>query len=151
MIILFIHAIIQCMKRHHHFIFHLCVLTIGGLIAIAIGLLYYYDLEEHFLVKAAETLTPKEYLKKRAIEEGLDYTLLHRIVVCESHWRMTKNHKSSAYGYFQIIDGTERTTSQYQEGLRKFDPYVNIDMGVELFKRSGSSPWNESKPCWGRY
>jgi hypothetical protein len=61
---------------------------------------------------------------------------------------MVKNATSSAYGYFQIIDGTERTTPQYALGRRKFDPYTNIDMGLYLYETRGTNPWNESKGCW---
>jgi len=89
------------------------------------------------------------YLKKRSDELGLPYTLLNRIIECESTWIMQKNKLSSAYGYFQIIDGTEKTTPQYKSGLRKFDPYVNIDMGIWLYQQRGSQPWNASKHCWG--
>jgi len=91
---------------------------------------------------------PKEYLYAKAVQHNLDFDLLSRIVACESGWRMVRNSGSSAYGYFQIIDATEKGTPQYKDGARKFDPYTNIDMAVYLFTRYGSSPWNESKHCW---
>jgi soluble lytic murein transglycosylase-like protein len=137
------------MQRHHHFIFHLTVGLIGGMVALALGLLYYYDLQDHFLAQAANEITPRQYMHFRAAEEGLDADLLDHIIRCESGWRMVQNSKSSAYGYFQIIDGTEKGTPQYKAGLRKTDPYVNIDMGIYLYQRSSWLPWLESKPCWG--
>jgi hypothetical protein len=92
--------------------------------------------------------TPEEYLAKECREPDCDLTLLNTIISCESGWRMVKNSSSSAFGYFQIIDGTERTTPQYQAGERKFDPYTNLDMGLFLYQSRGTNPWNESKHCW---
>ena len=137
------------MKRHHHFIFHLAVLVVGSLIAISAALLYYYDLEQYFLAQASSEITPKQYFYQKAEEEGLNVDLLNRIITCESHWRMVQNAKSSAFGYFQILDRTERSTPYYLQGKTKKDPYDNIDMGLYLFKRYGWQPWTESKPCWG--
>lgn len=94
--------------------------------------------------------TPHEYFLQECVDAGYDCLLLNTIAGCESGWRMVKNATSSAYGYFQIIDATERGTPQYAEGRRKFDPYTNIDMGLYLYSRYGSSPWNESKGCWER-
>lgn len=91
----------------------------------------------------------RDYLKQRAEEEGFPFALLDRIVKCESGWRMVKNPISSAYGYFQIIDGTERTTPQYKAGQRKYDPYVNMEMGLWLYKTRGANPWYPSEHCWG--
>ena len=91
---------------------------------------------------------PREYLAPRCAEVGCDALMLDTIAFCESSWRMVKNDHSSAYGYFQIIDGTERTTPQYQMGERKFDPYTNIDMGIYLYQTRGTNPWNESRGCW---
>ncbi len=137
------------MKRHHHFIFHLSVIVTGSLIGIALGLLYYYDLERHFISQAAQVITPRQHLYEQAHKKGLDAELLNRIVSCESHWKMVKNPKSSAYGYFQILDRTEQGTPYYLQGKSKTDPFVNIDMGIYLFEHYGWLPWTESKPCWG--
>lgn len=112
-----------------------------------------YDMrrsEEFARSTLAVEVQPKEYLYAKAVQHNLDFELLSRIVACESGWRMVRNSGSSAYGYFQIIDATEKGTPQYKEGARKFDPYTNIDMAVYLFSRYGSTPWNESKHCWAR-
>jgi len=93
---------------------------------------------------------PREYLRLRAEEEGYDYELLNRIAVCESKWRMIKNRRSTAFGYFQIIDGTERLTPQYEAGLRKTNPYANIDMALYLYGRQGTLPWLASRRCWAQ-
>lgn len=93
---------------------------------------------------------PREYLAKQCQDLGYNCLLLDTIAFCESSWRMVKNSASSAYGYFQIIDGTEKTTPQYAEGKRKYDPYTNIDMALYLYGARGSNPWNESRGCWQR-
>lgn len=92
--------------------------------------------------------TPQEYLAQQCQAPDCDALLLSTIITCESSWRMVKNSSSSAFGFFQIIDSTERTTPQYAEGKRKFDPYTNIDMGIYLYATRGTNPWNESKGCW---
>lgn len=92
---------------------------------------------------------PREYLRQECSrQENCDFFLVDAIVSCESGWRMVKNKQSSAFGYFQIIDSTERITPQYEEGDRKFDPYTNIDMGLYLLETYGTSPWLESRGCW---
>lgn len=93
-------------------------------------------------------ILPREYLRIRTESLELDTDLLNRIAYCESHWRMVQNKKSTAFGYFQILDGTELLTPQYQKGLRKTDPYVNIDMAIWLYQRYGTAPWVESQSCW---
>lgn len=109
------------------------------------------DLENQDMRAASLKPFPREYLKLRSEEEGLNYRLLDRIAYCESKWRMVKNSRSSAYGYFQIIDGTERLTNAYQEGHRKEDPYANIDMAIHLYEKYGTIPWASSRPCWAMY
>lgn len=93
---------------------------------------------------------PREYMRMKAEEKGFDYELLNKIAFCESRWRMVKNRRSSAYGYFQIIDGTERMTPQYKAGLSKTDPYANIDMALYLYGRYRTIPWLASRRCWSR-
>jgi hypothetical protein len=91
---------------------------------------------------------PREYLRKRAAEKGFDADLLEKIAHCESNWRMVKNRKSTAVGFFQILDGTEKLTPQFKNGLSKDDPYVNIDMALALYEKYGTIPWYESRDCW---
>jgi hypothetical protein len=105
----------------------------------------YYEL---YYARGIYLPSPREYLKDQCEDHNLDFTLLDSIVFCESNWRMVKNSSSTAFGYFQILDGTEATTPMYAEGLRKFDPYANIDMGVYLYERDGWYPWATSKGCW---
>ncbi len=122
--------------------------VLSGLFAIASGLLYYAGQEQTYIRIAQAQVLPKQYLYAQASEHGLNYRLLNRIIECESGWRMVQNKASSAFGYFQILDKTERSTPQFNEGKRKTDPIANIDMGLYLYERYGTSPWNESRPCW---
>ncbi len=116
-------------------------MNVGGIFLLAEARNGNYEVE----VK----LTPRNYLiEKCSAMEDCDFTLLDTIITCESSWRMVKNSGSSAFGYFQIIDATERGTPQFKEGKRKFDPYTNIDMGLYLYDRYGARPWSESKGCW---
>jgi hypothetical protein len=93
---------------------------------------------------------PRAYLREQAAQKGFDADLLEKIAHCESNWRMVKNKKSTATGFFQILDGTERLTPQYKDGLSKDDPYVNIDMALALYEKYGTIPWYESRECWER-
>ncbi len=93
-------------------------------------------------------LEPREYLKSQCQSPQCDFVLLDTIIDCESGWQMVKNRQSSAFGYFQILDSTEKTTPQFSDGQRKTDPYTNIDMGLYLYETRGSSPWNSSRGCW---
>lgn len=95
-----------------------------------------------------QPLTPQEYLYANCSDPDCNPELLDAIATCESQWRMVQNNRSSAYGYFQILDSTEKTTPQWKEGGRKYDPYTSVDMGIYLFESRGSNPWNESKGCW---
>lgn len=131
------------------FIITICTSTILGLLMIALGLLYYQGLIDYDLAYAQSVVLPKEYLLEQAKKRDLDYDLLYNIIDCESNWRMVKNNTSSAFGFFQILDRTEKYTPQYKKGLRKFDPFVNIDMGLYLYQKYGVSPWQESRACWG--
>lgn len=129
----------------------LLILLVGVTANAAVVTAAGYDMqrseaETEFVLEAYKQ--PKEYLYERATELHLDYDLLSRIAFCESNWRMVQNNHSSAYGFFQIIDGTERYTPSYKAGGRKYDAQDNIDMGVYLYDRYGLSPWVSSKPCW---
>lgn len=107
------------------------------------------DLEEQRKdAGGALPIPPREYLRMRAEQSDADYGLLNRIAYCESRWRMVENKKSTAFGYFQILDGTEKLTPQFRAGLRKTNPYVNIDMAIFLYQKYGTIPWTESEACW---
>lgn len=124
------------------------ILTAGGLFALNIVAMATFFGFFDPVVYAQYSPTPKVYLAQQCKAPDCDQALLESIIWCESKWEMVKNKTSSAYGYFQIIDSTERTTPMYREGKTKYDPYDNIDMGVYLYKRDGINPWLESRPCW---
>lgn len=91
---------------------------------------------------------PRAYLARQCKEPDCDFALLDSIAWCESKWQMVGNPTSTAFGYFQILDGTERTTPQYVVGGSKYNPSDNIDMGVFLYERDSWYPWLSSRPCW---
>lgn len=95
-----------------------------------------------------EIFEPKTYLYEHCKFPDCDPLLLETIAFCESGWKMVKNSGSTASGYFQILDSTEKTTPQYKEGERKTDPSTNIDMGIFLFESRGWQPWYPSRHCW---
>ncbi len=131
------------------FIVVISFITIIALQMLALALLYYQDIIDKNQRFAQASTTPKQYLWAQTQERNLPHDLLYEIIDCESNWRMQKNNTSSAYGFFQILDRTESYTPQFQAGLRKTDPFVNIDMGLYLYETYGSSPWLESRKCWG--
>jgi len=92
--------------------------------------------------------TPREYLFAQCEVVGCDADMLDAIATCESQWRMVGNTGSTAFGYYQILDSTERTTAPFKDGQRKFDPYANVDMGIYLYQTRGTNPWHESMGCW---
>ncbi len=107
-----------------------------------------------FLMKAPQVIaeqkvfSPRDYLREKCVEPDCDFWMMDKIAECESGWTMVKNSSSSAYGFYQILDSTERTTPQWKEGMSKYDPYANIEMGVFLFESRGWQPWYPSRSCW---
>lgn len=123
-----------------------CVLGMYGAIASI------FFLHSPEVIAQEEVLSPRDYLRQQCVEPECDFWLLDKIAECESNWRMVKNGRSSAYGFFQILDSTERTTPQWQAGESKYDPYSNIDMAIHLYETRGWQPWYPSKHCWsGKY
>ncbi len=122
--------------------------AMGAVILLYVGVLFLFIQQTSAKNEIDSVLTPREYLRAECQEPDCDFLLLDSIVTCESRWRMVQNSISSAYGYFQILDSTEKTTDPYKEGERKYNPYSNIDMGIYLYETRGGNPWNESKHCW---
>jgi soluble lytic murein transglycosylase-like protein len=142
-------------KRRHRFrklsILLLFVASMANSIAVFAATEDMQRAERDTELVLREFMQPREYLYQQAEAKGLDARLLDRIAHCESNWRMVSNSGSSAYGFFQIIDATEKSTPQFKAGSRKFDPFTNIDMAVYLFERYGAFPWTESQGCWWWY
>jgi len=136
-------------RTNPFFIIVICFISIISLQLLAAALLYYQQIIDENLQFAEAATTPKQYLWEQTQKRGMDYDLLYTIIDCESRWRMVKNDTSTAYGFFQILDRTEKYTPQYTRGERKFDPFTTIDMGIYLYTKYGTSPWQESRKCWG--
>lgn len=99
------------------------------------------------IIGAAEFL-PRTYLAKQCKAPDCDFSFLDNVAWCESKWQMVPNASSSAFGYFQILEGTEQTTDTWKNGGSRMKPRDNIKMGIELYERDGIFPWLESRPCW---
>ena len=81
-----------------------------------------------------------DYLDQVAPIFNISTSTAWAIIYCESEGKWTaKNPRSSAYGIFQIIDSTWRTT-QFSEAERD-DPYAQIDAGLFLLARDGIGHW----------
>lgn len=131
----------------HHETFKMVAISVAVIVLYA-GVLFLFMSRASAQRGVDSVLTPREYLRAECQQPDCDFLLLDAIVTCESRWRMIQNSVSSAYGYFQILDSTEKTTQPYKEGERKYNPYSNIDMGIFLYNTRGSNPWNESRHCW---
>lgn len=96
--------------------------------------------------------TPKGYLECKVYSGEItweEYDLLSRIIKCESGWNPeainTKN-KNGTYdrGLFQSNSVHIKTLSNDDA----FNFKKNIDWGIRLFKKQGTSPWSSSRKCW---
>lgn len=95
---------------------------------------------------------PKGYLECQVYQGKItweEYEKIYKIIECESGWNPeainTKN-KNGTYdrGLFQSNSIHIKTLSNENA----FNFKKNIDWGINLFKRQGTSPWNSSKTCW---
>lgn len=123
------------------------IMGYGILLHVGVAFLFIFGAPPEPVV--IEEKEPRAYLREECTEPDCDFWLLDNIAECESKWEMVQNKTSSAFGFFQIIDGTEATTPQFKEGQSKADPNSNIDMGIYLYQSRGWYPWNESRGCWG--
>lgn len=87
-----------------------------------------------------------------------DPKLALKIIGCEGLvYRTLGNNKnyrngevwSSDVGFFQINDYYHLATAK-KMGLDIYTDKGNIEYGLYLMKKEGTTPWNASKHCWGR-
>lgn len=100
-----------------------------------------------------ESLSPVELVYKFSKKYGVDPELALRIMQCESEgYRYADNPNSTAYGYFQILDGTWHnvmTKMGLPVNTSKSHPTVSIEAGIWLLAHEGVRPWASSQYCWG--
>ena len=91
-----------------------------------------------------------ELIRRYADEYGANYRLARTIAHCESGLRFdAKNPGSTASGVFQYIRGTWANTPEGKAGESVFNAEANVKAAVRHLAKKGTSPWNESKHCWG--
>jgi hypothetical protein len=83
--------------------------------------------------------------------------VMERIAGCESGSGpyspgsyTAQNPRSSASGRYQFIDSTWQSldaAGDYERAVHA-PPAVQDAAALELYRRSGTAPWNESKGCW---
>lgn len=76
--------------------------------------------------------------------------MLKKIGECESGFQMKPNSSgaSSAYGIFQILKIHD--TRAKKLGISRFTVEGNIKLAISIYEEQGTTPWNESKHCWGK-
>ena len=67
---------------------------------------------------------------------------LQRIAYRESRYLPTaKNKVSTASGVFQVLHGTWDSNTSVDFYDYRYDPRVNTQIAIEIFKRRGTQPW----------
>ncbi|MBA2706119.1 MAG: transglycosylase family protein [Blastocatellia bacterium] len=76
-------------------------------------------------------------------------SILIKIRQCESRGNyQAQNSRSTASGAYQFIDGTWANYKGYQKA--KHAPnHIQDEKALLTYQRSGTTPWNASKQCWG--
>jgi hypothetical protein len=94
---------------------------------------------------------PKGYLECQVYKKVItweQHDLLNRIIKCESNWNpnaINTRNKNGTYdrGLFQSNSIHKDLSNEDAFNYKK-----NIDWGIQLFKKQGTTPWNSSKKCW---
>lgn len=61
-----------------------------------------------------------------------------------------RNPTSTASGAWQFLRGTWRSTTGLSGNASDYPRAVQDAAAMRLYRASGTSPWNASRPCWGR-
>ena len=101
-----------------------------------------------------DTMSTEEYIK----QYFSDISIMIEIAKCESHFRQFDKDGSVHRGVKNEEDvGVMQINEFYHldeaEG-KNFDIYTlpgNVAYARVLYEREGTTPWNSSKFCWGKY
>lgn len=100
-----------------------------------------------------EVQTVEEYVR----EYFADEPLLADIAQCESHMRQFDKNGSVLHGEVVYEDlGLMQVNETYHGktaaklGLDLYTIQGNLAYARYLYGKEGSTPWNSSKPCWGK-
>lgn len=95
----------------------------------------------------------EEYVR----EQFKDAPIMIDIARCESRFRqydskgaVLKNPTSSAMGVFQVMASIHANAAKTNLGLDIYSLEGNVDYARYLYERQGTTPWNDSKGCWGK-
>ncbi|MES2006771.1 MAG: hypothetical protein V4436_01540 [Patescibacteria group bacterium] len=101
----------------------------------------------------SQSQTVEQYVR----EYFADEPIMAEIASCESQFRqfgkdgkIIKNPTSSAVGLFQIMSSIHSTFADDKLGLDIYSLQGNAAYARYLFDRQGTTPWDSSKPCWGK-
>ena len=110
------------------------------------------------VVQAPSSLNPNNGVESALNQKIPKGSILHRIAFCESAKRQFAQDGSVLKGRVDPRDtGIFQVNSYYhletakQKGIDIYTVEGNIDYALDLYNREGTTPWNSSKPCWGRY
>lgn len=83
--------------------------------------------------------------------------IMQKIAICESHNRQFNADGSVHMGEVNKLDtGKWQINQKYwlkksrELGYDIFTLNGNTDMALWIYKNYGTSPWNWSRPCWGK-
>ena len=86
-----------------------------------------------------------------------DAPVMIAIAQCESRFTqldkdgtVLKNPHSSAVGVFQIMASIHATSADENLGMNIYTLQGNAAYARYLYENQGTTPWNDSKACWGK-
>ncbi len=97
---------------------------------------------------------PKGYLECQ-VYKGIitwdQHDKISKIINCESRWDPNAINTKNKNGTYDR--GLFQSNSIHMKALSNEDAFnykKNIDWGIKLFKKQGTSPWNSSRKCWDK-
>ncbi len=114
-------------------------------------------------VEVTSTQTVKSPTKTKTVEERVneyfkDSPIMTKVAWCESRNRQFDKDGSVFRGKVNTDDvGVMQVNTYYHEsaakkmGLDLMTLEGNLAYGKYLYEKEGTTPWNSSKPCWGKY
>ena len=101
----------------------------------------------------SQSQTVEQYVR----EYFADAPIMAEIAACESQFRqfgkdgrVIKNPTSTAIGTFQIMASIHAEFADEKLGLDVYSLQGNAAYARYLYDRQGTTPWDSSKPCWGK-
>ena len=111
---------------------------------------------------SAPTTTFSGFSQSQTVEQYVreyfaDEPIMAEIASCESQFRqfgkdgrVIKNPTSTAIGTFQIMASIHADFADDKLGLDVYSLQGNAAYARYLYDRQGTTPWDSSKPCWGK-